>query len=55
MNSPSTAAYTLSPDKLSKVEDHFRIYLLEQTTPYYVNAFVRKHKDQIDRLRLPSV
>ena len=41
------------PVSESMIEEHFREYLLHQATPYYVNAFVRKHKHKIDELRLP--
>ena len=43
------------PVSEAMVKEHFRTYLLEQTTPYYVNAFVRKHKGHIDQLRLPPL
>jgi hypothetical protein len=39
----------------SMVEEHFKECLRHQVTPYYVNAFLRKHKNQIDQLRLPPV
>jgi uncharacterized protein (DUF2236 family) len=35
------------------VEQHFKEYLRHQATPYYVNDFIRKHKQQIDNLKLP--
>jgi uncharacterized protein (DUF2236 family) len=35
------------------VEEHFKEYLRHQATPYYVNDFIRKHKQQIDNLKLP--
>ena len=35
------------------VDKHFKDYLQDQSTPYYVNAFVRKHKPKIDDLELP--
>ena len=33
-------------------EEHFKAYLRGQATPFYVNAFVRKHQHQIDQLLL---
>jgi hypothetical protein len=36
-----------------EVEADFKRYLTDQRTPCYVNAFVRQHKDQLDRLHLP--
>jgi hypothetical protein len=35
------------------VEKHFKEYLRHQATPYYVNDFIRKHKQQVDNLKLP--
>lgn len=35
------------------VDNHFKEYLKHQATPYYVNAFLRKHKQQVDDLKLP--
>ena len=43
------------PVSEAMVKEHFRQYLLHQTTPCYVNAFVRKHKSKIDELKLPPV
>jgi hypothetical protein len=43
------------PVSEAMVKEHFRQYLLHQTTPCYVNAFVRKHKQKIDELRMPPV
>jgi hypothetical protein len=37
----------------SMVNKHFKDYLLNELTPYYVNGFVRKHKSQLDDLELP--
>ena len=37
------------------IDSHFKDYLLHQTTPCYVNACLRKHKPQVDRLRMPPV
>lgn len=37
----------------SMVKEHFKEYLQHQATPYYVNDFVRKHKQQVDNLELP--
>lgn len=41
------------PVSESMVDEHFKAYLRHQATPLYVNAFVRKHRQQIDQLRLP--
>jgi hypothetical protein len=41
------------PVSAAMVDEHFKGYLLNQATPCYVNAFVRKHKQQVDRLKLP--
>ena len=43
------------PVSEAMVEEHFKAYLLHQVTPCYVNDFVRRHKGQIDELRLPPV
>jgi hypothetical protein len=40
------------PVSRADVEADFKRYLQTQHTPCYVNAFVRRHKDQLDRLRL---
>ncbi|MDJ0781564.1 MAG: hypothetical protein QNJ22_06305 [Desulfosarcinaceae bacterium] len=37
----------------AEIEADFKRYLTEQHIPCYVNAFVRQHKDQLDRLHLP--
>ncbi len=37
------------------VDRDFKAYLIDQQTPHYVNDFVRKHRDQIDPLRLPPI
>jgi hypothetical protein len=41
------------PVSRTDVEADFKRYLTDQHTPCYVNAFVRQHKDQLDRLQLP--
>jgi hypothetical protein len=41
------------PITKEKVEQDFRIYLLQQHVPYYVVDFVRKNKKHIDELHLP--
>ncbi len=41
------------PVSKSIVDRDFKVYLLDQSTPCYVNAFLRKHKRQIDHLKLP--
>ena len=41
------------PVSAAMVDEHFKDYLLNQATPYYVNAFIRKHKHQVDSLELP--
>lgn len=41
------------PVSESMVEEHFKEYLRHQATPYCVNDFVRKHKQQVDNLELP--
>lgn len=46
----SAADWTVSE---SMVEKHFKDYLKYQATPYYVNAVLRKHKQQVDTLNLP--
>ena len=37
----------------SMMEKHFKEYLRHQATPYYVNDFIKKHKQQVDNLKLP--
>jgi hypothetical protein len=41
------------PVSRADIEADFKRYLKDQHTPCYVNAFVRQHKDQLDRLHLP--
>jgi hypothetical protein len=41
------------PVSESMVNRDFRDYLLEQSVPCYVNAFIRKNKPYIDQVRLP--
>lgn len=41
------------PVSRADIEADFKRYLKDQRTPCYVNAFVRQHKDQLDRLHLP--
>jgi hypothetical protein len=41
------------PVSRTDIETDFKRYLETQHTPCYVNAFVRQHKEQLDRLRLP--
>jgi hypothetical protein len=41
------------PVSRADIEADFKRYLENQHTPCYVNAFVRQHKDQLDRLHLP--
>ena len=41
------------PVSEAMVEKHFKDYLMHQATPCYVNAFLRKHKQQVDDLKLP--
>ena len=36
------------------VEQDFKKYLLEQTIPYYVNDFIRKHKHYLDNWPTPT-
>ncbi len=35
------------------VENDFKQYLLNQTIPYYVNDFIREHKQYLDKWRIP--
>jgi hypothetical protein len=35
------------------INEDFRAYLTDYRIPYYVNDFIRRHKTQIDALRLP--
>ncbi len=37
------------------VDRDFKRYLVDQQTPHYVNDFIRRHREQIDALRLPPV
>lgn len=41
------------PVSRADIEADFKRYLKDQHTPCYVNAFVRQHKEQLDRLHLP--
>ena len=41
------------PVSRTDIESDFKRYLETQHTPCYVNAFVRRHKEQLDRLSLP--
>ena len=41
------------PVSMADIDADFKRYLEDQHTPCYVNAFVRKHKEQLDRLHLP--
>ena len=41
------------PVSRADIEADFKRYLEDQYTPCYVNAFVRQHKEQLDRLHLP--
>ena len=41
------------PVSKADIEADFKRYLQTQHTPCYVNAFVRQHKGQLDRLHLP--
>jgi hypothetical protein len=41
------------PVSRADIEADFKRYLENQHTPCYVNAFVRQHKEQLDRLSLP--
>lgn len=41
------------PVSPADIEADFKRYLNDQHTPCYVNAFIRQHKDQLDRLHLP--
>jgi ABC-type transport system involved in cytochrome bd biosynthesis fused ATPase/permease subunit len=41
------------PVSEAMVEKHFKDYLRHQATPCYVNDFIRKHKQQVDSLKLP--
>lgn len=43
------------PVSRAMVDQHFKDYLLHQTIPCYVNAFLRKHKHHVDSLRMPPV
>ena len=41
------------PVSETMVEEDFKNYLLDQTIPYYVNDFIRKHKHYVDNWRIP--
>ena len=41
------------PVSQADIEADFKRYLKDMQTPCYVNAFVRQHKAQLDRLHLP--
>ena len=41
------------PVSSTTVDRHFKDYLLNQSAPHYVNAFVRKHQQQVDHLKMP--
>ena len=41
------------PVSQAKIEQDFKKYLNHQSTPHYVNDFVRKNKKHIDELRIP--
>ena len=41
------------PVSQAKIEQDFKRYLNHQSTPHYVNDFVRKNKKHIDELRIP--
>jgi hypothetical protein len=41
------------PVSRADIKADFKRYLKDQHTPCYVNAFVRQHKEQLDRLNLP--
>lgn len=41
------------PVSRTMVDRHFKDDLLHQTTPCYVNAFLRKHRQQVDDLKMP--
>jgi len=43
------------PVPASMVDKDFKDDLLNQATPYYVNAFVRQHKRHVDSLKLPPL
>lgn len=36
-----------------RIKQDFRVYLSQQSVPYYVNDFVRKKKKHIDELHIP--
>lgn len=38
-----------------RVEEDFKDYLRHQVTPHYVNDFIRRHRQQVDALRLPPL
>ncbi|MDJ0803764.1 MAG: hypothetical protein QNI97_12890, partial [Desulfobacterales bacterium] len=37
------------------VDRDFKRYLIDQQIPHYVNDFIRRHREQIDTMRLPPV
>ena len=41
------------PIPAQQIEEDFKIYLLDQSVPYYVRDFVRRNKDHIDTLHMP--
>ena len=41
------------PVPQARIEQDFKRYLCHQSTPHYVNDFVRKNKKHIDELNLP--
>jgi len=38
-----------------RVDEDFKEYLRHQVTPHYVNDFIRRHRQQVDDLRLPPL
>jgi hypothetical protein len=41
------------PVSRDQIKLDFQRYMADQTTPYYVNDFVRRNKKHIDQLHLP--
>jgi hypothetical protein len=42
--------WPVSPDQ---IKQDFSLYMAEQSIPYYVNHFVRKNQEHIDKLHMP--
>jgi hypothetical protein len=43
------------PVTRERIDADFKAYLRHQVTPHYVNDFIRRHRPQVDALRLPPL